>query len=35
MGRRLFACYYLYYASNDAAATTSVANQPSKGHLML
>lgn len=35
MGRRLFAFYYLYHASNEAAATTSVANQLSKGHLML
>jgi hypothetical protein len=35
MGRRLFASYYLYYACNDAAATTSVANQLLKEHLML
>lgn len=35
MGRRLFASYYLYYASNDAAATTSVANQLFREHLML
>lgn len=30
MGRRLFAFYYLYCASHEAAATTSVANQLSQ-----
>jgi hypothetical protein len=35
MGRRLFGSYYLYYASNHAAATISVANQLLREHSML